>query len=390
MSHDPKPRVGLIFEELEQVGGLRVASARHARLMVEDLEIVPIAIGDSANERDWPGVVEDLDYAGQRGFRIRAADLRSDSITGSSHLRHYAVTRALARLAVREHLDALHVFGAYGARPFIGAYAAVQTGLPLILSFRGIDLDTWVFGPNLAQLQAAAGVARVCVCMNGGSKRVLEGLLRPTAPVFVSHNFIDPADFASGPVSLPPLAPSVIGCVGEFRRVVGVDFLLRAFETLTETRDLSLLLVGPFRPVEAHYYTALIDSLRSAPRIVRAGRVEHTRVLGYMNACDILAFPSFSDGSPNKLLEAMAAGRAIVAADVGGIPEMIRDGVDGLLIDPTDPNAFVRALESLLDDPTLRQRLGASARERVLREFNAERARHDALEYYRAAGLSIR
>jgi len=385
----PKPRVGLIFEELEQVGGLRVASARHARLMSGDIDVIPIAIKDSANERDWPGVVEELEYGGQRGFRIRAADLRSDALSGGSHLRQYAFTRTLVRLAQRERLDALHVFGAYGARPLIGAYAAVQAGLPLILSFRGVDLDTWVFGPSLAQLQVAAGVARVCVCMNTTAKRVLEGLLRPAGPVLVSHNYIDPSDFATEPVALPPLAPSVIGCVGEFRRIVGLDFLLRAFETLTETRDLSLLLVGPFRPVEAHYYTALIDSLRSAPRIVRAGRVEHTRVLGYMHACDVLAFPSFSDGSPNKLLEAMAAGRAIVAADVGGIPEMIRDGVDGLLVDPSDGAAFVRALESLLDDPTLRQRLGSSARERALSEFNAERARRDALEYYRAAGLAV-
>jgi glycogen(starch) synthase len=384
-----RPRVGIVFEELEQVGGLRIACARHVRLMAGEIELIPIAINDSASERDWPGVVEEFDYGGQRGLRIRAADLRSDVISGESHLRQYAYARALARLARRERLDALHVFGAYGARPLIGAYASVQAGLPLILSFRGIDLDTWVFGPSLSQLQAAVGVARVSVCMNAGSKRLLEQLLHPAGPVFVSHNYVDPSDFSNASPPLPPLAPTVIGCVGEFRRVVGLDFLLRAFETLAETRDLSLLLVGPFRPVEAHYYSALIDSLRSASRIIRAGRVEHGHVLGYMKACDVLAFPSFSDGSPNKLLEAMAAGRAIVAADVGGIPEMMTDGVDGLLVDPSDQRAFVHALESLLDDPALRQRLGDSARERALRDFNADRARRDALEYYRAAGLAV-
>ena len=50
------------------------------------------------------------------------------------------------------------------------------------------------------------------------AKRVLEGLLRPAAPVFVSHNYVDPSDFADAPPLLPPLAPAVIGCVGEFRR----------------------------------------------------------------------------------------------------------------------------------------------------------------------------
>lgn len=386
-----RPRVGLIVEELDQVGGLRLASARHIRLMAGDVDVIPIAVNESKRESDWPGAVEEIDYFGHRGYRIRAADLRSDALTpGNSHLRMYASSRAVVRIAAREHLDALHVFGAFEQRALVGAYAAVQSQLPLILSFRGIDLDAWVFGPYLSHLQAAAGAARVCVCMNEGSKRLLEGLLRPTGPVFVSHNYVDPGDFAdASPVTLPPLAKQVIGCVGEFRRILGFDFLLRAFDEIASRRDVSLLLVGPHRAIEAHYYATLLDSLKNANRIVRTGSVAHEQVLAYMQACDVLAFPSFSDGSPNKILEAMAAGRAIVAGNVGGIPEMIRDGIDGILVEPTDHAALVQAIESLLDDPARRRTLGESARERVLGEFNEERARRDCLAYYRAAGLTL-
>lgn len=385
-----QPRVGLIVEELEQIGGLRLASARHVRLMDGAVEVIPIALTESSRESEWNGVVEAIDYHGHRGYRVRAADLRSDSIAGDgSHLRQLAYTRAVIEIAEREHLSALHVFGAFRERPLIGAYAAAQSGIPLIISFRGIDLDAWLFGPHLAHLQAALGMARVCVCMNEAARRLVERLLRPPATICVSHNYIEPEAFDDVAVDLPPMSGSVIGCVGEFRRVMGLDFLLRAFDELASRRDLTLLLAGPLRPLEAHYYTAFIDSLKNSSRIVRAGRVEHNQVLSYMKACDVLAFPSFSDGSPNKLLEAMWAERAIVAAAVGGIPEMIRDGVDGLLVDPKDHPALVRALESLLDDPQRRAQLGASARARVAAEFNVERARRDCLAYYRAAGLDV-
>jgi glycosyltransferase involved in cell wall biosynthesis len=386
-----KPRAGLIVQELEQVGGLRLASARHVRLLADDIDVIPIALTESKDESEWSGVIEASDYHGHRGYRVRAADFRSDMLfSKSAHLRQFAYARAVMQIAQREKLDVLHVFGAFYERPLIGAYAAAQLDLPLIVSFRGIDLDAWLFGPYLAQLQTALGAARACVVMNEGAKRLVENLLRPQAPVFVSHNYVEPDAFTSdAEIALPHVSGSVIGCVAEFRRVVGLDFLLRAFEELASKRDVSLLLVGPSRAEEAYYYTRFIESLSNAARVIRTGPVAHENVLAYLNACDVVAFPSFSDGSPNKLLEAMAAGRAIVAANAGGIPEMIRDGVDGVLVDATNAGALASAIASLLDDPDRRKKLGDSARARVASDFNVERARRDALAYYRAAGLRL-
>ena len=361
------------------------------RLLADDIDVIPIALTQSDNEAEWSGVIEAADYHGHRGYRVRAADFRSDKVFGNgTHLRQFVYTRSIIDIAAREKLDALHVFGAFYERPLIGAYAAAQSGLPFILSFRGIDLDGWLFGPYLAHVQAALGVARACVVMNAGAKRLVESLLRPQAPVFVSHNYVEPDAFASNATAnFPRPSGDVIGCVGEFRRIVGLDFLLRAFDSLASKREVSLLLVGPLRRAEAHFYAAAIDGLRHSARVIRPGAVEHENVLAYLMACDVVAFPSFSDGSPNKLLEAMAAGCAIVAANVGGIPEMIRDGVDGLLVDARNVGDLASAIESLLDDPARRRALGDSARARVAAEFIAERARRDCLAYYRAAGLNI-
>ena len=86
-------------------------------------------------------------------------------------------------------------------------------------------------------------------------------------------------------------------------------------------------------------------------------------------AADIFAMPSLSEGLPLALLEAMFAGRAIVASAVGGIPEVITNDREGLLVPPSDPGALAAALRRLLDDPALRIRLGRAAQVRSAEHF---------------------
>jgi len=86
----------------------------------------------------------------------------------------------------------------------------------------------------------------------------------------------------------------------------------------------------------------------------------------------VFVHPSLRDGLPNALLEAMACGRPVVGAAAGGIPDAVRDGTDGLLVDPGDVGALVVALRRVLDDRDLAARLGAAGRERVRRDFTPE------------------
>lgn len=93
-----------------------------------------------------------------------------------------------------------------------------------------------------------------------------------------------------------------------------------------------------------------------------------------MAASDVVVLPSrFGEGCPNALLEAMAAGRAVVAARAGGTPELVDDGVEGLLTPPGDVRALRAALETLAGDAGLRGRLGTAGRVRARRQFSMER-----------------
>ena len=92
-----------------------------------------------------------------------------------------------------------------------------------------------------------------------------------------------------------------------------------------------------------------------------------------LSAADLFCLPSHSEGMPNALLEAMAAGRPICATAVGGVPEAIADGRSGLLVRPADPGALAGGLIRLMDDPTFARRLAVGAKQTAERRFSALR-----------------
>ena len=92
-----------------------------------------------------------------------------------------------------------------------------------------------------------------------------------------------------------------------------------------------------------------------------------------MSALDVFVSSSLWEGLPNVVLEAMAAGKPVVATSVGGTPEVVVDGVTGLLVPPHNPEAMARAIIRLLKNPELGTRMGRAGKERVLKQFSIQR-----------------
>lgn len=162
----------------------------------------------------------------------------------------------------------------------------------------------------------------------------------------------------------------VLGCVGRYHRVKRHSLLIEAFARLAPERPgLSLVIVG-----DGDQRVALenqVDGLGLRDRVRLHGNERDPRPM--YGAFDMVAQASSTEGLPNALLEAAAAGCPIVATDAGGTREIVVDGLTGLLVPIEDVDALAGGLRRLATDPGLRERLGRAARDRVERQFSMSR-----------------
>lgn len=168
-----------------------------------------------------------------------------------------------------------------------------------------------------------------------------------------------------------PRAPATLVFLGHIDAAKGCHDLLHAMRSIVaavpETR---LMLCGDGQRDEA---IALAAALGLENSIELPGWVDARERAALLDMATVFILPSHAEGLPMSLLEAMAHGVPVIATAVGGIPEAVRDGVEGLLVAPGDTAALARAVLDLLGDPDARTRLGAAARERARSEFSSTR-----------------
>jgi glycosyltransferase involved in cell wall biosynthesis len=200
---------------------------------------------------------------------------------------------------------------------------------------------------------------------------------------------IDHFDWEPSPPSPSGAPPRVVyaGRIGPGR---GIRLLVRAAGLLRARRPLTLVLAGP---IDDGFDRLLDDAIAQAKltegSVERLGPIAHgdvPRLLAGAAACVAPASPDETDrplaGFPTKLLEYMACRRAVVAPRRAAVEEIVRDGVDGLLFDPGDPDDLAAKLGRLLDDERLRDRLAEAGYERVRARHPASATRRLLLEAY--------
>ena len=152
--------------------------------------------------------------------------------------------------------------------------------------------------------------------------------------------------------------------VGGLRSVKGVEFLIQAMSIVgRHYSKVKLLIVGDGK--ERQSLESLTRKLDLERLVNFIGGTSHKNILGYMAASDVFVLPSLSEGFPNVLLEAMAVGLPIVATNVRGIPEIIKDGENGFLVDPKDAEGIAEKVLQFLANDDLRQRISRNNKERV-------------------------
>jgi glycosyltransferase involved in cell wall biosynthesis len=192
-------------------------------------------------------------------------------------------------------------------------------------------------------------------CRDGRALVVHDGLAVDPAPV--------PRPAARLALGLPREA-FVVAVLGRISGWKGQEVLARALaEPEVERAGAIGLVAGDAWPGQEHHerrLTALAEELGLGPRLRLAGFRDDVEAI--YGAADVVVVPSTRpDPLPNAALEAAAAGCCVVAANHGGLPEMLQDGVTGRLVTPGDPAALAAALAQLRADPAARERLGAAA-----------------------------
>ena len=164
----------------------------------------------------------------------------------------------------------------------------------------------------------------------------------------------------------------LVGAVANLFPRKGYEHLIRAVHLAApNVPTVGCLIVGEGDPGYRAGLDALTRDLGLAGRVVFAGF--QSDVFPYLAAMDLFVLPSVMEGFGIALLEAMAMGRPVVATKVGGVPEVVEEGVTGLLVPPADPASLARAIVRLAEAPELRRQLGGAGAERVRERFHVTR-----------------
>lgn len=181
----------------------------------------------------------------------------------------------------------------------------------------------------------------------------------------IVHCGVDPAQYGRQDIAR---GKHVI-FVGRLAAVKGLPVLIEAFaRVLARHPDAHLSIVGdgPERaPAEAR-----VAGLGMAGRVTFHGYRSSAEVAGLLSGADLMVLPSFAEGVPVVLMEAMASTLPVIASRVAGVQELVEDGVSGLTVPPGDLDTLAERIADLLDDPDLCARMGAAGRRKVMADFD--------------------
>jgi glycosyltransferase involved in cell wall biosynthesis len=257
---------------------------------------------------------------------------------------------------------------------FLSTLIAKENNLPVINSVRGADLHKHIFSPQQFgqiswTLENSDWVTFVSRDLMNRARVIVPNIINKSSAFW---NSIVPLELDNLPT--PPLIDrlkgTVIGSMGRFRDKKGLEYLFDACRELVKETELTLLLVGDFVAKEKNYWQQELDKSGLGNNVIMTGEVSRIEALSYLSYINIFAIPSLSDGCPNALLEAMFAGKAIVGTNVDAIGEILEDGKDALLVNPASSEELKIALRQLINQPNLRQQLGANAREKVRQQLH--------------------
>ncbi len=375
-------RIAFLTEKYPpDVGGLAISSQRFTQAMAaagHDVHVI------SVTSTVPPGQVIHTQRDGVTIHRPGATTRTDDTLA--------EWFRYLVACHTQTPFDVVHAYFVTQAG-FLATYAGHYLGIPSVISARGNDLDRAVFEPRRAShilyaLNHATAITANTHDLVRKAQALAPGRTATYIPNGVDANLFTPTP---PPNETRPVLPAldslpVLGFAGEARTKKGLATLLLAYRQIAARRPTGLLLVGGVRSGDDKDMLKVFQKQHPNLPLVLIPDVPPESMPAYYRMFDILLLPSLHDGLPNALLEGMACGCAIIGTPVGGMADVLEDGVNGLLVPPGQAEALTDAVERLLDDSALRRQLGHNARLTVMRSLTPARERDANLHLYADIG----
>jgi len=290
---------------------------------------------------------------------------------------HLPYTLALATMmynvAISESLDLLHVH--YAIPHSVSAYLAramsAKRRLPFVTTLHGTDItlvgmDRSYLPITRFSIEQSDAVTAISEYLRQVTQREFE-IQRPVEviPNFVNCDVFQPGDGKSRRQEFAAGNEKVVVHLSNFRPVKRVPDVVAIFELIRRQIPAKLLLIGdgPDRATAEW----LVREKGLTDDVVFLGKQNQVHEL--LNAADVLLLPSDLESFGLAALEAMACGVPVVCSRVGGVPEVIQDGVEGYLVEPRNVQAMAERALDILTVPERREQMGKGARQRALRQF---------------------
>jgi glycosyltransferase involved in cell wall biosynthesis len=259
----------------------------------------------------------------------------------------------------RRPFDVLHCHGAYPPA-YVGEAFKRLVGRPMVVRPHGADILPGEFiraNPRLERrLKKSLDAADCIIAQSEFLKGEILGLGVPEAKIRLIPNGVHVADFQQ-PTVLPPWPFPYVLAVGSFSPKKGFDVLLQAFALVAREDSASHLVIAGDGG-ERSAYTAMVHALGLHDRVHFVGVVHGLAKVALYQHCQLFVCPSRREPFATVNLEALAAGKPIVATAVGGNVEVVSDHGNGFLVPPEDPQALSTPMLTLLKDPDLMIKMG--------------------------------
>ena len=265
------------------------------------------------------------------------------------------------------------------------AVSAVMSGFPNVLTIHGNmqSIARQIRAKPLSYYWLAARLERFCLAKTNGvvaistyTKRNVESRNKQ---VWLAQNAVNPVFF--GIERRESHIPRLL-CVAHISRWKNQIGLIKAVEPLRKEYAFDLVFAGKADSTDP-YAAKFLRMVAERPWCVHTGGLSRDGLIEEMAAARAVILPSLEDNCPMAILEASAAGLPIAASSVGGIPDLIEHGRDGVLFSPLDPDSTASAVRLLLSDPATAEKLASRAREKCLRKNSPRAVAERHLEIYR-------